>query len=279
MDASTKKLLERAARDLVHAKYAVALTGAGISTESGIPDFRGPEGIWTKYPDAERKAYESYPKFVRNPKAYWRETLTAPVAFFADMENAQPNPGHFALAELENMGVLKCTITQNIDALHDKAGSKNLLEYHGNILKFRCPSCNARFNRKAFDLEAMLVADQLPPLCTACGLPIKSDIVYFGEPIPPDVAEQSYAEAQKCDVMLICGTSAVVYPFAGLPRVAAGEGFGGGLFSMRTAARATIIEINGEPTPLTDEGVSTYLIQGRTGELLPSLLEAVKKVN
>lgn len=278
MDASVQKLIERAAQELVEAEYAVALTGAGVSTESGIPDFRGPEGVWTKNPDAERQAYESYPKFMRDPKAYWQETLTQPISFFTDMEKAQPNPGHFALAELEQMGILKTTITQNIDALHDKAGSKNLLEYHGNLLKMRCPSCHTRFDRKEFVLEHMLKNDLLPPRCTRCGSPIKSDIVYFGEAIPPDVAEKSFAEAQKCDVMLLCGTSAVVYPFAGLPIVAAGESFGRGLFSTRKKGGATIIEMNGEPTPLTHQGISTFLIQGKTGELLPLLLDAVRKL-
>lgn len=277
MDAGTQKLLERAAKELVEAQYAVALTGAGVSTESGIPDFRGPEGVWTKNPDAERQAYESYPKFMRDPKEYWRETLTQPIVFFTDMEKAQPNPGHFALAELEQMGILKSTITQNIDALHDKAGSKNLLEYHGSLLKMRCPACHARFDRKAFDLEHMLKNDLLPPRCTGCGSAIKSDIVYFGEAIPPDVAKKSFAQAQKCDVMLICGTSAVVYPFASLPIVAAGESFGRG-FSPTRKTGATIIEINGEPTPLTHQRISTYLIQGKTGELLPLLLETVRKI-
>jgi NAD-dependent deacetylase len=278
VDANTQKLLERAAKELAEARYAVALTGAGISTESGIPDFRGPEGVWTRNPDAERQAYELYPKFMRDPKAYWRETLTRPIRFFTDMEKAQPNPGHFALVELEQMGILKSTITQNIDALHDKAGSKKLLEYHGSLLKMRCPDCHTRFDRKKFDLEDMLKNDLLPPRCPDCSSAIKSDIVYFGEPIPPDVAEQSYAEAQKCDVMLICGTSAVVYPFASLPIAAAGESFGRGLFPTRKTGGATIIEINGEPTPLTHQRISTYLIQGKTGELLPLLLETVRKV-
>jgi NAD-dependent deacetylase len=138
--------------------------------------------------------------------------------------------------------------------------------------------CNTRYERDAFDLQRMLQNNLLPPRCTQCGSAIKSDIVYFGEPIPEDVAQQSFAEAKKCDLMLICGTSAVVYPFAGLPRVAAGDSLGAGLFIHRQGAAATIIEINGEPTPLTRDGVSTYLIRGKIGEILPAVVDEVRKI-
>jgi NAD-dependent deacetylase len=111
------EFIERAAEDLVKSKYAISLTGAGISTESGIPDFRGPSGVWTKDPDAERKAYERYDKFKRNPKEYWEEILSGP-SLLGDLEKAQPNAGHFALAELEEMGHLRSIITQNVDNLH-----------------------------------------------------------------------------------------------------------------------------------------------------------------
>jgi NAD-dependent deacetylase len=278
MDASIKNLIQLAAKQLTQAKHAIALTGAGVSTESGIPDFRGPEGVWTKNPEAERRTYEIYPKFVRDPTAYWREMLTEPLTFFTDMEKAQPNPGHFALARLDQVGILKSTITQNIDGLHDKAGSKNLFEYHGSLLKMRCPVCNARYGRDRFNLEHLLKTNELPPLCTKCGNALKSDVVYFGEPIPQDVAEHSYREAQQCDVMLVCGTSAVVYPFASLPIIAAGGTFEDGIPIRYGREAATIIEINGEPTSLTREHVSSYLIAGKTGELLPMLADAVDKM-
>ena len=149
-----ERLIERAARDLADSKYAIALTGAGISTESGIADFRGPSGIWTKNPEAERRAYRSYERFLENPKAWWEERLTSP-SLLGDLEKAMPNPGHYALAELEKLGILKCVITQNVDGLHEKAGTKNLLEYHGSVLKLRCTSCGLRFTQDVFDLEKL----------------------------------------------------------------------------------------------------------------------------
>ena len=260
-----EQLIERVARDLVDSKYAIALTGAGISTESGISDFRGPSGIWTKAPEAERKAYRSYERFLEDPKAWWEERLASP-SLLGDLEKAMPNPGHYALAELEKLGVLKCVITQNVDGLHEKARTKNLLEYHGSVLKLRCTSCGLRFSQDAFDLEKLMRQNQLPPHCPKCRGIIKTDGVAFGEPIPSDVAHQSLEEAGKCDLMLICGTSAVVYPFASLPRVA------------KERRTVTIIELNAEPTPLTEEGISDYLIQGKTGEILPRIVEEVKRI-
>ncbi len=187
-------LIARAARDLAMSSYAIALTGAGISTESGIPDFRGPNGIWTRNPEAEKKAYQSYARFQKNPKEYWIERLTGP-SLLGALDQAAPNPGHHALAELERMGVLKCVITQNIDNLHQKAGSRKVLDYHGNISLLRCFSCNRRYDPKTFDLERMHREDLLPPLCGECGGVLKSDVVHFHEPIPMDVAQQSQVEA------------------------------------------------------------------------------------
>ena len=116
-----EELIERAARDLVNSSYAIALTGAGMSTESGIPDFRGPSGVWTKNPEAERRAYETYHKFLAAPKEYWEERLGGP-SLLGDLTEIAPNPGHYALAELEKVGALKTVITQNVDNLHQKAG-------------------------------------------------------------------------------------------------------------------------------------------------------------
>ncbi|MEE8419689.1 MAG: NAD-dependent deacylase [Dehalococcoidales bacterium] len=260
-------LIKRAAASLVHSKYGITLTGAGISTESGIPDFRGPSGVWTLNPEAERRASLGYDEFMENPRDWWQNILAGRKNdFLGDMDSALPNAGHKALAELEQMGILKCTITQNIDSLHEKAGTRNLLEYHGSVAKLRCLSCGSRFRRDEFDFEKLMEEDLLPPACPKCRGLIKTDTVFFGEPIPADVAGQSLEEAGKCDLMLICGTSAVVYPFASLPRVA------------RERRGVAIIEINAEPTPLTAEGVSDYLIQGKTGEVLPEILAEVKKL-
>jgi NAD-dependent protein deacetylase/lipoamidase len=261
-------LIERAARDLLNSKHAIALTGAGMSTESGIPDFRGPNGIWTRNPGAERRAYETYHNFLKNPKGYWEDVLSGR-SMLGDLTRYAPNPGHKALVDLEKQDILKAVLTQNIDGLHVKAGSQRVLEYHGSVLKLRCPSCGVRYERSEYDLQGLVQQDKLPPLCKRCSAAIKGDVVHFNEPIPSDVAHESLEEALKCDLMLICGTSAVVYPFAQLPRVARER--------RQTAEAVIIIEVNAEATPLTAEGISDYLIQGRTAEILPRIVEAVKK--
>jgi NAD-dependent deacetylase len=267
MATDMKLLVSKAVTDLVNSRYAIALTGAGISTESGISDFRGPSGIWTKNPEAERQAYRSYEEFLKDPESYWKDTLS--VTRGPDLGNlweAKPNRGHIALVNLERAGFLKCVITQNIDALHEKAGSQRVLEYHGSFMKLRCVSCGTRFFREEFDLEKLRQEDKLPPRCPRCKGILKSDTVSFGEPIPGDVAGKSIEEARTCDLMLICGTSAVVYPFASLPLIA------------REKIGVTIIEVNAEPTPLTKEGISDYFIQGKTGEILPAIVAEINRI-
>ena len=268
-------LIKQAAKDIAASKYAIALTGAGMSTESEIPDFRGPKGIWTTNKDAEAKAYQRYELFLNDPKAYWEEILGIQGTygtFHEQIRQAQPNPGHYALAELETLGILKCVITQNIDGLHKKAGNKRVLEYHGSVNAVRCLSCGSRFAREEVSL------DELPPRCQ-CGAVLKDDVVHFKEPIPLDVMAESEDEALQCDLMLVCGTSAVVYPFANLPGIARfhSRGLVPSLGVMGHRTNVKIIEVNADPTPLTHEGISDYLIRGKTGEILPRILEEVKK--
>jgi len=270
-----KDLIKRATRDLAESRHAIALTGAGISTESGIPDFRGPKGIWTLNKEAEAKAYERYELFLNNPEAYWEEIVGLRETygkFQGQVRGAEPNSGHYALAELEALGILKCVITQNIDGLHKKAGNKKVLEYHGSVNAVRCISCGARFAREEVSLE------ELPPRCK-CGAVLKDDVVHFKEPIPSDVIQESEKEALRCDLMLICGTSAVVYPFANLPRMARyhSRRFMAGLDVVGYTSDVKIIEVNADATPLTQEGISDYLVQGKTGEILPRIVEEVKK--
>jgi NAD-dependent deacetylase len=270
-----ESLIKRAARDLAESEYAIALSGAGMSTESGIADFRGPKGIWTTNKEAEAKAYQRYELFLNNPKAYWEEMLGIQGTygtFYEEIRKATPNPGHYALAELEALGMLKCVITQNIDGLHKKAGSKKVLEYHGSVNAVRCISCGSRFAREEISL------DEVPPRCQ-CGAALKYDVVHFKEAIPLDVMTGSEEEASRCDLMLICGTSAVVYPFANLPRTARFHSVGSvpGLGVRGHKANVKIIEVNAEPTSLTHEGVSDYLVQGKTGEILPRIVAEVRK--
>jgi len=175
-----ESLIKQAAKDLVESNHAIALTGAGMSTESGIADFRGPKGIWTTNKKAEAEAYERYELFLKDPSAYWEEMLDfqgTHGAFYEGIRQAEPNPGHYALAEFESMGILNCVITQNIDGLHKKAGSNRVMEYHGSIQSLRCISCGRRFVREEVSL------DELPPRCK-CGTALKYDVVHFKEAIP-----------------------------------------------------------------------------------------------
>ena len=178
------------------------------------------------------------------------------------------------------MGIIKSLITQNIDGLHLKAGSKNVLEFHGNSLKLRCIECEARYDRDEYDLEHLKAQDMLPPRCKNCGGLVKTDGVGFGESIPDYVAEASMKETFACDLMLICGTSAVVYPFANLPRIAIDKRIysADGAYDFDAPLSVTVIEINAEPTPLTEQGVSDYIIEGMTGEVLPAIVAKVKEL-
>jgi NAD-dependent deacetylase len=278
-----ESLINRAAGDLIKSRYAIALTGAGMSTESGIPDFRGPNGIWTKNPEAESVAYKTYSKFLRDPEEYW-QTVSSRVSFYNDLRQALPNPGHHALAELERIGILKCVVTQNVDGLHRRAGSRRVLEYHGTVDRLRCPSCGSRFEFEEYNLSKTGEKESPMPLCRNCQSPIKLDVVHFTEPIPSDVAHESLRETSKCDVMLICGTSAVVYPFAQLPRIVRGRKMEQerktetGLYIVQQVSATTIIEVNAEPTPLTLEKISDYIIQGITGDILPRIVQEIKSL-
>lgn len=261
-----ESLIKKVAEKLASSKYAIALTGAGISTESGIPDFRGPSGLWTRNPEAERRAYQIYNLFLTDPKRYWEEVLSAS-SLLESIEKALPNPSHFALAELESMGILKCIITQNVDGLHQKAGSKNVIEFHGSIFRLRCIKCGLRCSKVEYDLDYLRRTGNLPPVCKKCGSALKHDAIFLGEPVPEDVLARSLNEVCKCDFMLICGTSLLIYPFAELPRIA-----------KRRMPKPTIIEVNLEPTSATLEGIPDHFLQGKTGEILPRILDEVKKM-
>jgi NAD-dependent deacetylase len=199
---------------------------------------------------------DGYQRFLANPKRAWEERVspTGPMrALWEALERARPNPGHLALVDLERRGVLRCTITQNVDNLHRAAGSERLAEIHGNYRLIRCITCAARFAREAVDLRT------LPPTCPQCGGLLKSDTVSFGEPIPPDVLDRCFAESERADCMLIVGTSATVYPAAHFP-VAVHETGG------------ALIEVNPYESELTP--LCQVSLRGPAGELLPRLVDA-----
>jgi NAD-dependent deacetylase len=247
--------IRRAAELLGRARSAVALTGAGLSVESGIPPFRGPGGIWTKYGEPPMDGYQ---RFLRDPAAAWRERLSPRedwMRALADaVRDARPSAGHHALAELERRGLLAALITQNIDDLHRQAGHVRVLEIHGNHRLLRCLACNARYEPGAVDVDP----EDLPPRCPQCAGIVKGDIVVFGEPIPADVLRACYEAVDGADCMLVAGTSATVYPAAELPVEVLRAG-------------GVVIEVNPDESELT--AAATLSLRGPGGPVLARLLE------
>ena len=224
-----------------------ALTGAGISAESGVPTFRGNEGLWAKFRPEDLASMDA---FLANPKIVWewynwRRELMAGV---------QPNDGHRALAMCEAVFKQFTLITQNVDGLHAQAGSTNILELHGNIHRNKCVDCN-----RPIDSNVVIDPKQIPA-CDKCGGKIRPDVVWFGEMLDEAVIDQAFAVAEQAQVFLVVGTSALVHPAASLPLVAKRHG-------------ATIVEINIESTPLTD--IVDFHIGEKSGIFLPLLLAKV----
>ncbi len=223
---------DKALSVLQNAKHITAFTGAGISIESGIPPFRGENGIWNKY---DPKIFDLQ-YFIENPKEDWELIYKV---FYKTIIEAEPNPAHFALANLEQKGKLKAIITQNIDNLHQKAGSRTVYEFHGNTRDVVCLDCGKKYS------VALLDMSNLPPRCECGGL-LKPDFVFFGESIPQDVLEASLNETQVADVFLVVGTTGVIYPAGEIPRLAKRNG-------------ATIIEINIEPSEYTGSITDVFI--------------------
>jgi NAD-dependent deacetylase len=255
MEQDGLRALGAAADCVARARYVVALTGAGLSVESGIPPFRGPGGLWTRHGEPPMNGFQ---RFLANPRKAWEDRLnpSGPMRELWDaLQAARPNPGHLALVELEDAGVLRALITQNVDNLHRLAGSRRLLEIHGNATLIRCLDCVTRFARDAIDFSV------LPPRCPRCDGLLKSDTVSFGEPIPPDVLEGCFEEAALADCMIVAGTSATVFPAAQFPMDIHQRG-------------GDLIEVNPYPSELT--AMSRYTLQGPAGEVLPMLVEQVR---
>jgi NAD-dependent deacetylase len=195
-------------RLIVDHQPVVALTGAGCSTESGIPDFRSPTGIWAEFDPLE---YGSIEAFRADPEKVWR--FYAPR--FAMLTEAEPNAAHLALAELERRGLVRAVVTQNIDLLHERAGSRDVIEVHGSIRTSTCPGCGARF--RLDDVLALLDADEGAPRCTTCAAVLKPDVVFFGELLPQAAIDRATELAREASLLLVVGSSLEVYPVAGLP--------------------------------------------------------------
>jgi len=234
---------------LVKCKHCVVLTGAGISAESGVPTFRGKEGLWGKFKPEE---LASMAAFMASPKIVWewynwRRELMAKVI---------PNPGHHALAEMESAFENFVLVTQNVDNLHAAAGSKSVLELHGNIYRNKCIDCD-----RLFEFDGNIDPSEIP-VCVRCGGKIRPDVVWFGEMLDPEIINSAFSQSEQADVFIAVGTSALVHPAATLPIVAKNNG-------------ATLVEINVEKTSLSD--LADFHFSGKSGEILPELFGQLKK--
>jgi NAD-dependent deacetylase len=240
------ELFIEAAKIIISSKKCIALTGAGISAESGIPTFRSKGGLWNDY---DPTVYASIDTFIKDPSKYW----CIRGEFIRNYNNYSPNQGHLALARLEKAGFLKCIITQNIDGLHRKAGSKKVLEIHGSLREIFCMSCGKEYT-------APDVPDGDAPKCL-CGGVLKPNTVLFGESLPPAVLAEAEEYASSCDVMLLIGTSAIVYPAAYLPVMAKKIG-------------AKIIEINLENS-FKDSDIK---LEEKAGIAIPGIEAEIKRL-
>jgi NAD-dependent deacetylase len=297
MESELRTEMEAAARVLAGARYAIALVGAGISVESGIRPFRGKGGLWTEKGEPPMDGYQ---RFMRDPASAWTEMLERRARddeFSRSLQQAEPNPAHHALARLEELGVLRHTISQNIDDLHFRAGSVSVTEIHGNRTKVRCVDCGARWGWDEFvalaaagaggedqgsRAEDQVVARshstdrdpgnlvdmggvmmRMPPECPQCAGIVKSDTVMFGEPIPGDFLAECDRQAGLADVCLIAGTSATVYPAAAFPEMVLQRG-------------GAVIDVNTDDNPFTPHAAA--VLRGPAGVMLPALVEAVERL-
>lgn len=238
------ELVER----LRSARYVAVLTGAGISAESNIPTFRDAQtGLWAQYSPEELATPQA---FRRDPRLVWewygwRRELVG---------QAKPNPGHLALAELERRIPSFTLITQNVDGLHQQAGSRNVIELHGNINRTKC-------FEEGDVVDSWPATTEVPPRCPRCGGYLRPDVVWFGETLPRQALSAAFEAAEQCDLFMSIGTSSVVQPAASLPVTALGRG-------------AVVVEINPDRTPLTSQ--VSYVLQGAAGQVLPRLVEALR---
>jgi NAD-dependent deacetylase len=252
-----EKTIDRIAQLVVHALPVVVFTGAGVSTESGIPDFRSPGGLWSRF-DPEDFTIDRFLTSPETRKRQWR-------FLFANeqLRDAQPNEAHAAIAEFERLGLLDCVITQNIDNLHQKAGNDpaRVYELHGNMRRIRCLGCD-----EAFALDGLLRAGAAAgevPACPFCGGLLKPDVVFFGEALPEKTLTEATRRAAACDLMIVVGSSLVVYPAAALPA-----------FAKQAGARLVIVNLS--PTPLDE--AADLVIRAPAGEVMGRLLTRLKEI-
>jgi NAD-dependent deacetylase len=241
--------IEKARKLISRAHGITAFTGAGISVDSGIPDFRSEGGLWERYDPHE---YATLDSFMQDPTKFW--TMGRELA--ETILEAEPNAAHLSLATLEQKGKLVGIITQNIDNLHQIAGNKNVIELHGNYLRAYCVECKKEYVGK--EVHQRVAHGEIPPICDKCGGVLKSEAILFGEPLPEGPMEQAISLCRKTDLMLVVGTSLTVFPAAFLPEVAKNAG-------------AAVILINLEG--VNKNNVADVVLKGRASEVLPLIIE------
>ena len=250
--------IDAAASRIVESDYVVAMTGAGMSVESGIPTFRGKDGLWTRYGEPRM---DGYVRFKADPVGWWNREVNRQmdqqiIELREALSRAEPHEGHRALADLEEMGALQHVVTQNIDGLDLRTGLKNLTEIHGNRTRLRCIDCGHRQPLDRF------VREEPPEPCPQCHGVVKFDTVMFGEPVPADTMASARDQIDRADCVVAIGTSATVRPASGLLWIAEANG-------------AVLIEINPHETRLTS--VCDHVVRGTAREVLPLLAERVAK--
>lgn len=243
-------MYKKAGAAIKNAKRCVAFTGAGISVESGIPPFRGENGLWNKYdPETFNIRY-----FLDNTEESWQAIRTI---FYDLFGKVHPNPAHKALAALEQKGFLQAVITQNVDNLHYDAGSSTVHEFHGSLKRLACLKCPATVMIEEVDLAVV------PPLCERCGAILKPDVIFFGEPIPEPAGSNAFREAETCDCMILIGTTGEVAPANMIPKIAKQNG-------------ATIIEVNPVKSFYTDS-ITDIFIEDKAGAAMKRIVREVDK--
>ena len=253
---SQEDKIRQAAELIKNSNYIVAFTGAGISVESGIPDFRSPGGLWDRFNPME---YAEYSAFLTHPEKYW----TMHKELREIVINAQPNPAHEALATLEHeYDKLKAIVTQNVDFLHSRAGNTKVLEIHGSSKTSRCLSCSKEFYYT--EVEEFLDEGQLPPRCPECDGLIKTNTVLFGEQLPYNVVEQARVEIVAADLLIVIGSSLTVYPAAALPSLA-----------VQTGTRLLIVDKEFTPMDI----YADVAIRGMAGEIMSKILTVLKEIS
>ena len=241
-------MIKKAVEIIKKSKHLTAFTGAGISVESGIPPFRGEDGLWSKY---DPHLFD-IDHFVKNPYKSWK--LIKDI-FFHSIDDTKPNAAHKALAEMENMGLVKAVITQNIDNLHQKAGNTKIYEFHGNTRNLICTNCSQKYDAKEINLE------NLPPLCHNCGNLLKPDFIFFGEPIPKMALQNSIHESEIADLFFLIGTTGEVMPASLIPYQAKSNG-------------AKIVEVNIKPSNYTNS-ITNLFLQGKATKIMQKITEAL----